>query len=113
MTSSTPFVAIKSIQDTVYIVIRQEQLAEQLKTSNIVDILMNQEQFSGLMYALKAIERQFIEDRTQKLVNDAYLESALTVGSYVEAYDPAKPALVLNDSKRKKPKTKNTKESTS
>ena len=113
MASSTPFVAIKSIQDTVYIVIRQEQLTEQLKTSNIVDILMNQDQFSGIMYALKAIERQFIEDHTNKLVNDAYLESTLTVGSYVEAYDPAKPAAVLDESKRKKPKTKNTKESNS
>ena len=110
MSSSTPFVAIKSINGSVYVVIRQEQRTEQLKSN--IDLLMNQEQFSGLMYALKAIERQFIEDHTRNLVNEA-VENTLTVGSYVETYDPAKPALGLDDPKRKKPKPKNTKESTS
>ena len=108
MNSSTPYVAIKSINGTVYVVIRQERRDEQLKTN--IDLIMNQEQFSGLMYALKAIERQFIEDHTRTMVNEA-VENTLTLDSFVESYDPTKPALGLDDSKRKKPKPKNVKDS--
>ena len=72
---------------------------------------MSQEQFSGLMYALKAIEKQFIDDYTKKLMNDA--EEALNIDNFIEKYDPAKPAMNPNDTKRKKPKPKNTKEPTS
>ncbi len=111
MNNFTQFVSIQSISGTVYVVMRQEQRSDQLNTSNIVDIIINQEQFSGLMYALKAIERQFIEDQTNKLMNE--VEQTLTIGNYIETYDPTKPALNLDDPKRKKAKAKNAKESMS
>ena len=75
---------------------------------------MNQEQFSGLMYTLKSIERQFIEDQTQNLMNEAVQQT--TLGAYVEMpimpYDPEKPEVhsivgqlrPAEESKRKTPK---------
>ena len=89
MSGSTPFVAISSINGTVYVVMRQYQQQQQTNY-NFIDIIMNQEQFSGLMYTLKSIERQFIYDQTHKLMNK--VQQTLSVGAYVEtAYDPEKP----------------------
>ena len=92
MSGSTPFVAISSINGTVYVVMRQYQQQEQ-NNYNFVDIIMNQEQFSGFMYTLKSIERQFIEDQTQKLMNEAVQQT--TLGACVEMpvmpYDPENP----------------------
>ena len=110
MSGSTPFVAISSVNGIVYVVMRQCQQQQQTEY-NFVDIIMNQEQFSGLMYTLKSIERQFIEDQTQKLMNEAVHQT--TLGAYVEMpYDPEKPEVhsilgqlkPAEESKRKTPK---------
>ena len=72
---------------------------------------MSQEQFSGLMYALKAIEKQFIDDHMKNLMKDA--EETLNIEKFIETYDPTKPAMNPNGTKRKKLNSKNTKEPTS
>ncbi len=110
MSTSTPFVAIDSHNGILYVVMRQQQ------QTNFIDIVMNQEQFSGLMYTLKAIEKQFIEDQTQKIMNQAIQQTSLE--DYMDLpYDPTKPEIKSNndslkptlESKRKTPKkAKNT-----
>ena len=116
MSGSTPFVAISSINGTVDVVIRQYQQQQQTDY-NFVDIIMNQGQLSGLMYTFKSIERQFIEDQTVKLMNEAVQQT--TLGAYVEMpYDPEKPEVhsilgqlkPAEESKRKNPKAKNIKD---
>ena len=105
MSTSPPFVAINSHNGIVYVVMSQQQ------QTNFIDIVMNQEQFRGLMYTLKAIEKQFIEDQTQKIMNQAIHQTSLE--DYIDLpYDPTKPeikstidSLKTNlESKRKAPK---------
>ena len=95
MTDSTPFVAISSVNDVVFIVIRQ-QIGNQIS-----EIAMSDGQFSGLMYAMKAIERQFIEDRQERQASE---EQTIRLDAHVEAYNPSIPAIALKteEVKRKK-----------
>ncbi len=105
MSTSAPFVAIDSHNGILYVVMRQQQ------QTNFIDIVMNQEQFSGLMYTL-----QSIEDQTQKIMNQAIQQTSLE--DYMDLpYDPTKPEIKSNndslkptlESKRKTPKkAKNT-----
>ena len=89
---NTPFVAVANINKVVYVVIRQQ--VNQL----IHEIAVNESQFSGLMYALKAIEEKMREDERTKNVPEA-VEQCLydpSVPAYdggsTKMYDPAMPA---------------------
>ena len=74
-----PCVSISTINEEVFVNIHQHHGAQ---------IIMNCEQFSGLMYILKAVERQFIEDQTRKKTNDLMLEME---DASVIPYDPTSP----------------------
>lgn len=89
---STPFVAVTSIDKNVYVVIRQQV------NQHINEIVVNETQFSGLMYGLKAIEEKMREDERAKNVAEA-VEQCLydpSVPAYdggiTKMYDPAIPA---------------------
>ena len=103
MADSTPFLAISSVNDALFVVIRQ-QIGNQIS-----EIAVNEAQFSGLMYTMKAIERQFIEDRTRREINNV-AEKALCLDTPTEAYNPTKPAIdaKADDLKRKKAKVSKT-----
>ena len=103
MADSTPFIAISSVNDALFVVIRQ-QIGNQIS-----EIAVNEAQFSGLMYTMKAIERQFIEDRTRREINNV-VEEALWLHTPTEAYNPTKPAIdaKADDLKRKKAKVSKT-----
>ena len=77
-----PCVSISTINEEVFVNIHQHHGAQ---------IIMNCEQFSGLMYILKAVERQFIEDQTRKKTNDLMLEME---DASVIPYDPTSPKVI-------------------
>ena len=79
---STPFVAISSVNDAVFVVIRQQM------NDQVYEIAMSDGQFSGLMYTLKAVERQFLEDRTRREANGAMKRAVETYLIDDESYDP-------------------------
>ena len=88
----TPFVAVANINKSVYVVIRQQV------NQTIHEIAINESQFSGLMYALKAIEEKMTEEERAKNVAEAveqclYDPSAPAYdGGPATMYDPAMPA---------------------
>ena len=79
---STPFVAISSVNDAVFVVIRQQM------NYQVYEIAMSDGQFSGLMYTLKAVERQVLEDRTRREANGAMKRTVETYLIDDESYDP-------------------------
>ena len=79
-----PCVSVISENEAVYVTIHQ------LPDTRIT---VDERQFSGLVYMLKAIEKQFMEDRRIKEANAAFTLLEQGNDLHVETYDPCNSAI--------------------